>query len=264
MTSETRRSETARSETSPKALVIKAIDELFVNLQPDAVYRHWAEGFRQHSPLVSDGREGLRTTIVQLGTLGFRYRMVRVLADGQWVVLHSHGGGVSQPFSVCNLLRVEGDRLAEHWEVVQPLITDTVSGHEMLDGPTEVTDLDRTDDNRELVRELMDKVLVGGDLTALDGYFDGGSLIQHSPHVPDGVAAMRDWLAQGPRRYERLDLIIAEGDFVWVQCAGTVDGRPHVLNDLFRIADGKIVEHWDVIGEVPAQLPHDNSLFATF
>jgi predicted SnoaL-like aldol condensation-catalyzing enzyme len=192
--------------------------------------------------------------------------MVRVLADGQWVVLHSHGGGVSQPFSVCNLLRVEGDRLAEHWEVVQPLVadTDTVSGHGMLDGPTEVTDLDRTDANRELVRGLVDKVLVGGDLAALDEYVGGGSLIQHSPHVADGVAAMRDWLAEGPRRYERFDLMIAEGDFVWVQCAGTVDGRPHVLNDLFRVADGKIVEHWDVIGEVPGQLPHDNSLFATF
>ena len=257
-------SETTRSATSPKALVIKAIDELFVKLQPDAVYRHWAEGFRQHSPLVSDGREGLRTTIVQLGTLGFRYRMVRVLADGQWVVLHSHGGGVSQPFSVCNLLRVEGDRLAEHWEVVQPLVTDTVSGHGMLEGPAEVTDLDRTGDNRELVRGLIDKVLVGGDLTALDGYFDGGSLIQHSPDLADGVAAMREWLAQGLRRYDRLDLMIAEGNFVWAQSAGTVDGRPHVLNDLFRLAGGKIVEHWDVIGEAPAKLPHNNSLFATF
>jgi predicted SnoaL-like aldol condensation-catalyzing enzyme len=257
-------SKTTPSETTPKALVIKAIDELFVNLQPDAVYRHWAEGFRQHSPLVSDGREGLRTTIVQLGTLGFRYRMVRVLGDGQWVVLHSHGGGVSQPFSVCNLLRVEDDRLAEHWEVVQPLVTDTASGHGMLDGPTEVTDLERTEDNRELVGGLIGKVFVGGDLSAMDDYFDGDSLIQHSPHVPDGVGAMRDWLAQGPRRYDTLDLVIAEGNFVWVQCAGTVDGRPHVLNDLFRVADGKIVEHWDVIGEVPAQLPHDNSLFASF
>jgi len=257
-------SETTRSTTSHKALVIKAIDELFVNLRPDAVYRHWAEGFRQHSPLVSDGREGLRTTIVQLGTLGFRYRMVRVLAEGQWVVLHSHGGGVSQPFSVCNLLRVEDDRLAEHWEVVQPLVTETASGHGMLDGPDEVTDFDRTDDNRELVRGLIEEVFVGGALGSLDDYFAGGSLIQHSPDVADGVAAMRDWLARGPRRYDRLDLMIAEGNFVWVQSAGTVDDRPHVLNDLFRVADGKIVEHWDVIGEVPSQLPHDNSLFATF
>ncbi|MCX3060315.1 nuclear transport factor 2 family protein [Streptomyces beihaiensis] len=252
------------SQTTPKSRVVKAIDELFVHLEADAVYRHWAENFRQHSPLVSDGREGLRTTIVQLGTLGFKYEMIRVLADGPWVVLHAHGGGVSQPFAVFNLLRVENDRLAEHWEVVQAQVTETASGHGVLDGPTEITDLDRTDDNRELIRSLFDKVLVGGDLGALAGYFDGDTLVQHSPDVADGVSALRGWLESGPRRYEKLDLLIADGNFVWAQSAGTVDGRPYVLNDLFRIADGKIVEHWDVIGEVPAQLPHENSLFATF
>jgi predicted SnoaL-like aldol condensation-catalyzing enzyme len=254
------------SETTPKSRVVTAITELFVNLDTDAVYRHWAENFVQHSPLVSDGREGLRTTIVQLSTLGFKYKMVRVLADGPWVVLHAHGGGVSQPFSVFNLLRVENDRLAEHWEVVQPQVADisTVSGHGMLDGPTQITDLDRTDDNRELIRNLYDKVLVDGDLGAMDAYFDGDALIQRSPFVADGVGAMREWLEAGTRRYERLDRVIADGNFVWAQSAGTVDGRPHVLNDLYRIEGGKIAEHWDVVGEVPAKLPHTNSLYTTF
>ncbi|WP_419992781.1 nuclear transport factor 2 family protein [Streptomyces boninensis] len=250
--------------STPKSRVVTAIDELFVNLEPEAVYRHWAEDFVQHSPLVSDGREGLRTTIVQLGTLGFKYEMKRVLADGQWVVLHAHGGGVSQPFAVFNLLRVEDDRLSEHWEVVQPQITETVSGHGMLDGATEITDLDRTDANRDLVRTLLEKVFIAGDPAALDGYLDGDALIQHSPQVADGAGALRTWIAEGPRRYETLDLLIAEGNFVWAQSKGTVDGSPHVLNDLFRIDGGKIAEHWDVIGGIPSQLPHNNSLFATF
>jgi predicted SnoaL-like aldol condensation-catalyzing enzyme len=46
-------------------------------------------------------------------------------------------------------------------------------------------------------------------------------------------------------------LLQSEGEF----------GGPVAYWDLFRVADGKIVEHWDVIAPVPAELPHGNGLF---
>ncbi len=244
----------------PKTRVVYGITELFVQLDPDAVFRHWHEDLVQHSPIVPDDRAGLRSTIVQLKTVGLKYHIDRAIADGNWVVFHAHCDGVSQHLVAFNLFRVQDDRIIEHWEVVQPDITDTVHGRSMFDGPTYVADKERTDENRELVRQLVEKVFIGRDDSALDAFLEGGELIQHSPHVPDGIDALRSMYSVH-RTYDKLHLVVCEGNFVYTQTAGKIGGKAHVFNDLFRIENGKVVEHWDTVGEVPAVLPHNNSLF---
>ncbi|MFD9037589.1 hypothetical protein ACFU6M_09755 [Streptomyces bottropensis] len=54
--------------------------------------------------------------------------------------------------------------------------------------------------------------------------------------------------------------IVAEGEFVLTQSEGEF-GVPVAYYDLFRVADGKIVEHWDVIAPIADELPHANGLF---
>ncbi|QFQ99837.1 hypothetical protein F9278_30895 [Streptomyces phaeolivaceus] len=67
-----------------------------------------------------------------------------------------------------------------------------------------------------------------------------------------------EWAAQGPGgEPESSDSM---GDLVLLQSEGEF-GVPVAYWDLFRVADGKIVEHWDVIAEVPDELPHANGLF---
>lgn len=55
--------------------------------------------------------------------------------------------------------------------------------------------------------------------------------------------------------------MVADGEFVLTQSEGSLGGTPTAFYDLFRIADGKIVEHWDVINEIPTAFAHDNGMF---
>ena len=61
--------------------------------------------------------------------------------------------------------------------------------------------------------------------------------------------------------YTGVHMVVAEGDFVFTASEGTLGGTPTAFYDLFRVADGKIVEHWDVIAEIPADMAHDNGKF---
>lgn len=60
--------------------------------------------------------------------------------------------------------------------------------------------------------------------------------------------------------YKKLHQIVAQGNFVFTRAEGEF-GVPVAYNDLWRIENGTIVEHWDVIAEVPAKLPHTNGIF---
>ena len=75
--------------------------------------------------------------------------------------------------------------------------------------------------------------------------------IQHNPTLPDGVSALHDALkvtsANGQKsvRYDTVHRVLAEGNFVLSVSEGSLNGAHTSFYDLFRIADGKIVEHWD-------------------
>jgi hypothetical protein len=60
----------------------------------------------------------------------------------------------------------------------------------MTDGPTDVTDVDKTEANKKLVRSFVDDVLVGGKLDKLAGYFDGDNYTQHNPQIGDGLPGL--------------------------------------------------------------------------
>jgi predicted SnoaL-like aldol condensation-catalyzing enzyme len=54
---------------------------------------------------------------------------------------------------------------------------------------------------------------------------------------------------------------VAEGNFVVTASEGTLGGEPTAFFDLFRVEDGWIVEHWDVISTIPSEMAHENGKF---
>lgn len=62
-------------------------------------------------------------------------------------------------------------------------------------------------------------------------------------------------------RYEHVHRTVAEGEFVFVQSEGNFGGEKSAFYDLFRVANGKLAEHWDVVSTIPDTLPHDNGVF---
>ncbi|MFD4605623.1 nuclear transport factor 2 family protein [Streptomyces sp. NPDC058464] len=251
---------------SSKDIVLKAAGELFGDRDPGAVDRWVAADYRQHSSLAADGPEALRTLVAGLAE-DFRYEGARVIADGDLVALHGtyHGFG-PVPLVAFDLFRVDAyGRLAEHWDALTPVVTDTASGRSQTDGPSAPADPDRTEANRALVAEFAQKVLVGADYSVLTDYISTDTYRQHNPEAADGLdgfgAAAAKWAEQGKNLvYKTVHQVVAEGDLVLLQSEGEF-GVPVAYWDLFRVADGRIVEHWDVIAPIPAELPHTNGLF---
>lgn len=115
----------------------------------------------------------------------------------------------------------------------------------------------RADDaaNRRLVEHAMHELFVNRDLSAIDRYWGGHPYRQHNPHIADGTASLRQLVATLPGNFRyQPGLIVADHDIVMLHGSYTGFGpQPLVVVDIFRIAHGRIVEHWDVMQpEIPA------------
>ncbi|MDX8051115.1 nuclear transport factor 2 family protein [Lentzea sp. BCCO 10_0798] len=247
-----------------KELVLKAAGELFGDKDPSAVDRWVAPDYRQHSSLIADGPEALRGLVANLPE-GFHYELARVIADGDLVALHGvyHGFG-PQPLVAFDLFRVRDGKLAEHWDALTPVVENTASGRSQTDGPAQPAQ-ENTDRSRELVKEFAQRILQDADYSVLTDYISTETYLQHNPEAADGLdgfgAAAAKWAQQGRNLvYKTVHQVVAEGDLVLLQSEGEF-GEPVAYWDLFRVQDGRIVEHWDVIAPIPAALPHANGLF---
>lgn len=124
----------------------------------------------------------------------------------------------------------------------------------------------REESNRRLVVAFYDRVfnrheVAEGAAVLADAYR------QHNPLVPDGKAAFVGFFTghfrEHPQARSRIARSAANGDLVWLHVHSTIgpDDRGRAIVDIFRIANGRIVEHWDVIQAVPEKAANDNTMF---
>lgn len=249
-----------------KDIVSTAAGQLFGDKDPSAVDRWVATDYVQHSSLAPDGPAGIRGLVENLPD-GFHYDLHRIIADGDLVALHGiyHGFGPT-PLVAFDVFRVADGKLAEHWDALAPVVDTTVSGRSQTDGPTTVTDLDKTAANRDLVAGFVETVLKGGKVDAITDFLSTDGYAQHNPGVGDNLdglaAALGAMAEQGISMvYDTVHKVIAEGNFVLTVSEGRFGPTATAFYDLFRVENGKIVEHWDVTPEIKTDLPHGNGLF---
>jgi predicted SnoaL-like aldol condensation-catalyzing enzyme len=111
------------SETN-KSVVVAFYKVIFEGRVEDAFRLYAGTPYRQHNPLIEDGMEGLKKFVTRIMSSqpDARYEIKRVFADGDHVVLHSHWHGLSdnpRGEAVVDILRVEGGKVLEHWDVIQ-------------------------------------------------------------------------------------------------------------------------------------------------
>ena len=151
-----------------------------------------------------------------------------------------------------DIFRFSNGEIVEHWDNLQEVANTSKSGHSMTDGPTQITDLDKTAANKALVQDFAVSVLQGKNLSKFQSFFNGNNYIQHNPLVPDGVSglstALQEFAAQGMAlQYNRTPLVLGEGNFVLAASEGYLGSQPVTYYDLFRVENGTLAEHWDVI-----------------
>lgn len=229
----------------------------------------------QHNPFIPTGLEPFIEMLPVLQEAGTTAENIRMFEDGNYVFMHNIWRN-AEPFGApemvaFDIIRVdENGKVAEHWDALQPLVTETASGRTQTDGPTEVTDLDKTEANKALAVALVRDVLMGEDPSRITDYISSESYAQHNPMIADGldgiVAAVEQLTAQGNMfQYTDIHAVLGEGNFVLTVSEGQWNGTTNAFYDLFRMEDGMIVEHWDVIQPVPTEgLANTNGMFTGF
>lgn len=220
----------------------------------------------QHNPRTGEGSEGLAALFARLAKTNPRVTFVRVFEDGDFAFAHNEYdfGGVEVAFEV---FRFEDGKAVEHWDNIQITQPPNPSGRDMLDGEATIADLDKTEANRNLARTFAGQILVDRQFDLLDDYIDDG-LIQHDPEVGDGIDALRtklETLANGMPwiEYRQVHRVLAEGNFVLCMSEGRKAGLHSGIYDLFRIADGMIVECWNTVSPIAprSEWKNDNGKF---
>ena len=224
--------------------------------------------YRQHNLAVGDGLAGFGAALAALPKGSARVNTVRVFEDGDFVFAHTDYDFFGPKIGF-DVFRYEGGRIVEHWDNLQTTPTaPNPSGRTMIDGPTQATDLDRTAANKAMVKAFVDDILVAGRMETLAGYIDADRYAQHNPAIADGLAGLGEALAAMAKagvtmRYDRVHRVLGEGDFVLVASEGQFAGQHVGFYDLFRVAGGRIVEHWDTIEAIPprSEWKHGNGTF---
>jgi len=104
-------------EARNKALVLEAFDALFNRRDFEAAERYWSPDYIQHSAGIAPGREGLFALVRSIRR---HYESSLAVAEGDHVMVHGRFSGGGRPTRiVVDILRVDGERLVEHWDVMQ-------------------------------------------------------------------------------------------------------------------------------------------------
>lgn len=205
----------------------------------------------QHNLGVADGLAGFGALLQALPPNSAKVNTIRSFQDGDFVFTHTDYNFFG-PKVGFDIFRFEDGKIVEHWDNLQETAKPNPSGHTMVDGATEIKDLDKTAANKTIVRSFVDDILVNGKMEKLAAYFDGDNYIQHNPNIPDQLSglgkALGEWANQGiTMKYDTIHKVLGEGNFVLVVSEGHLAGKHTSFYDLFRVENGKIAEHWDVI-----------------
>ncbi|MFI6551097.1 nuclear transport factor 2 family protein [Streptomyces prunicolor] len=259
-----------------KSVAVHVLKGVFERGDTSVVDRFVRTDYIQHNPLAPNGSQTLKNLAP-----GFHqqfpdaeYDVKRVMAEGDLVLVHSNVIATpgTRGNAVIDIFRFQGGKIAEHWDVGQEVPATTANGNDMFStasfprteqpGPRWLTAY-----NEKLVTDYVERVGVKKDVSAVDAYVIAKGYQQHSPQFPNGSQDLKATLTasyqQFPDATYDIKRVIAEGDLVAVHghYIAAPGQRGQAILDLFRVRDGKIVEHWDVIQDVPATSANDNTMF---
>jgi len=211
----------------------------------------------QHNLGAADGLSGFGQLLSALPKGSAKVNTIRVFQDGDFVFAHTDYDFFGPKIGF-DVFRFEDGLIVEHWDNLQTTAGPNASGRSMIDGPTKVEDVGKTEANKSIARSFVDDILVNGRFETLTKYIDGDNYAQHNPQIEDGLSglgkAVKAMAAAGvTMKYNKIHLVLGEGNFVLIASEGEFAGKHTSFYDLFRLKNGKIVEHWDTIEQIPVR-----------
>lgn len=206
----------------------------------------------QHNLAVEDGLAGFGKVVANAPEGGFKAKVVRAFQDGDFVFLQTQYDFFG-PKVGFDIFRFEEGKIVEHWDNLGAITPPNPSGRTQFDGDINLTDLDKTETNKTLVEGFVTDVLLNGKSDKITEYISTEKYIQHNSGVADGLdglgAALKYFADNGlVMEYDKVHKVLGEGNFVLTVSEGKFGKGDHTsFYDLFRVENGKIVEHWDVI-----------------
>ena len=262
---------------------------LMVEHKPDEAFgKYYADLLIQHDPWIGDGGKGDVSFLKKRreenpgkydATEQYITVIHNILADGNLVAIKSHvfTNPKDHGREFTDIWRMENGKFAEHWDVIQPIAADYASSvgcgvggtYEAAKqaGDTSAKPVCGKPDpkgdkaaNKRLVLDYMAMGYKPGKLAdAIETYL-APDFVQHSGHIPPGRQGLIDYMQPkmaarlADHRTSKVQHVIADGDLVLVHRLVTSDSdkRGAAYIDLFRVRNGKITDHWDIVQPTPA------------
>ncbi len=127
-------------------------------------------------------------------------------------------------------------------------------------------DTAQMEENKKVVAEFYDAAISQKNFEAASKFL-GPRYIQHNPSAADGPEGLRAYInflrEKFPDSHSDVKRVFADGDYViqHVHSVRTPGSRGSAIVNIFKLEDGKIVEHWDVIQEIPEKSANSNTMF---
>ena len=215
-----------------------------------------APGYIQHNLAYGTGADAFVGNVAYLASAPVKTTVnnIRAFEDGNKVFLQTvynfAGAGEQVGFDI---FRFDANgKIAEHWDNLAAKAAPNPSGHTQIYGYDKLEDLDKTEENRELIRNFLHDVMMGKAPGKTASYYDGDTYIQHNTGIADGLSGLGAALeALGKQGivmvYDKVHQVLAQGNYVLGVSEGTFGGSPTSYYDLWRVENGKVAEHWDVM-----------------
>lgn len=253
--------EETKMEVSNKQKVLELLKSIETGAAEPIAYIN-ANKYIQHNQGVADGLAGFGALLQQLPKGSAKVNTIRVFGDGDFVIAHTDYNFFGPKIGI-DIFRFEDGLIVEHWDNLQEKLTQTASGRSQIDGATDVANLDKTMENKALVQNLIHDIFLGAHPDKITDYISTEQYDQHNPGVKDGLAGLGEALTAlaetgMPMVYEKNHMILGEGNFVLSVSEGIFMKEKVAFYDIFRIENGKVVEHWDTIENLIAETEAKN------
>jgi predicted SnoaL-like aldol condensation-catalyzing enzyme len=216
----------------------------------------------QHNPAAQDGRAAAIALCAPLFTApGASFGVEHVILDHDLAFIHFHGIiAPGQPgAAVAELYRLQGHKLVEHWDAFQPVPQSATNTHPMFGtigaGLPQVA-TGATAEDRRAIAVFADLFYTQRNVAAAFHRFVASDYIQHNPNIADGreaaITALTPLFSRPTAHFDIRHVLVGGGyAVVHVHAWSEGSAEAAAVFDIFRLRNGKIVEHWDVLQQSP-------------